>query len=136
MLAACVTVGVGVVAGCDDDAVVEIGVIEQPPDPARIEVPATATRGEPFGVGLVTYGDGCVSFENTEINVTEDDAEITPYDRRTVGTSCTQILLQLPHDATLMFETTGPKLIRIRGRQRQGELVDEVVEKTFSLMVQ
>lgn len=82
----CITLLGSTLAACSDDTVVEIGVIERSPDPApRIQVPDSAKSGESVLVRLVTYGDGCVSFEDTITNIADDSAEITPLDRRQVG---------------------------------------------------
>ncbi len=124
---------------CGEDAIIEVGQIEAGPSaPMRIQVPESANVGESVPVGLVTYGDGCISFEETDVSITDDGAEITPYDRRRDGGRCPLILLEFNHDTTVSFGTPGAKLIRINGRRTgsvAGERFDEVVQFDFTIDV-
>lgn len=123
---------------CDDDTVVEIGEIEGDGAPLRISVPGSARIGEPALIGLITYGDGCSSFERTEIVAFPDEVEVTPYDRRKLGSGCPQILLQFNHDTTIIFDSAGNKVIKIHGRRTgstAGQPFDEVVQKSFTVAV-
>ena len=131
LLAVCAAVA------CDDGVIVEIGVIEQD-GPAQIQVPTTARVGEPALIQVTTYGGGCVSVETTEVVVTDDGAEITPYDRRREG-NCTAIRLEFDHNAAIRFDTPGLKVIRVNGRKMYfggGEFQDELVQRTFSMNVE
>lgn len=123
-----------VLAACIDDSVVEIGAIEHYGHPALIQAPDTVQSGQSLLVQLMTYGDGCVAFEETDIRATEDGVEITPHDRRRSG-ACTQILKQIPHDAHVRFDTLGSKVIRVNGRRVDTNL-DELVQKSLSITVE
>ena len=122
-------------AACTD-TVVEVGVIEHD-GPVNANVPSNANIGQSLLVGLATYGDGCVSFERTDVELSPDAARITPYDVRREG-NCPQIQLEISHDVDLVFETAGPKTISITGRKKYfggGQLIDEIVERSFPTMV-
>ncbi len=124
---------------CADGTTVELGQIEADGAPLRIGIPASATIGQSVLVGLVTYGDGCVSFEETQVTITEHGADITPYDRRTLEAECPLILRAFDHDATVRFETAGSKVIRLTGRAtgtRGGDRFDEVRQLAFPLTVE
>ena len=113
LIAACVA--------CDTNEVVEVGVIElgrQPTQPVRIENPTTARVGHSFDVRIVTYGNGCVSAEDTVIEALSDEAfDITPLDRRRTSGNCTSKLCTFPHEATIVFDTPGTKTLRFTGRR-------------------
>jgi hypothetical protein len=117
-------------AACDD-SVVEVGVIEFHNDPVVIQVPGAVKRGESALVRITTYGGGCVSMEDTEISATGDGVVITPYDRRKSGT-CTHVLLRFGHEASVSFDTLGPKTVLVNGR-RMPE--DELIQLPFTMTV-
>lgn len=134
-----ICLGVCTIAACDD-SVVEVGVLQFHNDPVRILVPDTARPREAVLVQIVTYGDGCVSVEDTEVEPSEEGAEITPYDRRRVGEgACPQIQLHLSHDVQITFDTAGPKTIRVHGRREYasaGETVHEPLQQSFPIMIE
>jgi hypothetical protein len=122
-------------AACDD-SVVEIGVIE---DHAidigpEIEVPTSIRRGEMALLRVTTYGGGCVSIEDTELDITANGAEITPYDRRTPP-KCLLILNHFKHDAHVSFSTLGAKTILVNGRSVAADKSEQVVQRTFTMTV-
>jgi hypothetical protein len=132
---------VGAVSACARDGIVEqIGQIQGDGAPLGIQVPDSARLGESVLITLVTYGNGCMSRGDTEISIREDDVEITPYDRRNVGTgTCPTILLEFEHDLTVVFDTAGSKRIRINGRHtgtRDGAPFDEIVQISIPMMVE
>lgn len=97
-------------------------------DDPRISVPATAERGVPFPVSVVTYGGGCYRAADTEARVIGPSVvEVAPYDFERPGAVCTLILMSSTHTASVRFDAAGPAVVRIRGRQRpgNGELVVE-----------
>lgn len=127
------------ICACSEDTITQIGQIEGDGAPQRIQVPDSAMIGKPVLVQLVTYGDGCVSQGDTDIVLTADVAEITPYDRRVVGDGCPLVLREFEHQTTVTFDTSGDKIIRVNGRRtgsRAGERFDEVVHVEFQLNVQ
>jgi hypothetical protein len=94
----------------------------------RVELPATAERGVPFTVGVVTYGDGCYRAGDTEVRALGPAVvEVAPYDYERPGAVCTRVLMSSTHTARLRFDVAGPARVRVRGRQAPGraELVVE-----------
>jgi hypothetical protein len=128
-----VTIGL-VLSACTDDSVVEVGQLEVPGGGQRVAVPTSATTGEPFQVDIATWDDGCISFERTDVETSNESVEITPYDRRTLDGGCTDILLELDHGQTIVFDTAGAKTVRVVGR-RVSPAGDEPMELTFTLTV-
>ncbi|CAA9321976.1 MAG: hypothetical protein AVDCRST_MAG40-1506 [uncultured Gemmatimonadaceae bacterium] len=113
----------------EDEEVRVLGVIAgYNTDDPRITVPATAERGVPFPVSVVTYGGGCYRPDDTEVRVVGPAVvEVAPYDFERPGAVCTLILKASTHTASVRFDAAGPAVVRIRGRQRpgDGELVVE-----------
>src|SRR5687768_14439338 len=129
-----ISVMLAVTSAACDDSIVVVGVIETGPDPALIVVPDSAKRGEPARAFIRTYGSMCMSVEATEVSITEDGAEITPYDRRTPG-KCVAALVQFSHEAEVSFETLGLKTIRVTGRRSADAGTYELVQKSFAMTV-
>ena len=77
----------------------------------------------------------CMSVEETEVSITEDGAEITPYDRRTPG-KCVAALVQFSHEAHVSFETLGEKTIRVNGRRSAGAGTYELLQVVFAMTVE
>jgi hypothetical protein len=129
------TLALVVLATACDDSVVEIGVIEDNEAHARvdIEVPSSVRRDELALVRVTTYGNSCVSIEDTEVDITATGAEITPYNRTTPPT-CTADLRLFKHEAQVSFNTLGTKTILVTGRSLDYRS-DEVVQKTFTMTV-
>jgi hypothetical protein len=106
----------------EEDSVVEVGIVELHSDPLLLDVPAVARVGEALEVVVTTYGDGCVSEETTQVEMSGDDlVTITPFDRRIIPSDktgrCPAILRKFPHRAELMFTTPGTKTVLVRGRK-------------------
>lgn len=112
---------VSLLAACAADGdVVDVGVLAFGDEAPRITVPdAPVGTGKPFVVSVDTLGGGCIRFERTDIVTTDTGADLMPYDREHVPRSrvCTAELAFLHHDASFVFETTGPKEIHIHGRR-------------------
>ena len=71
--------------------------------------------------------------------MSEDGVEITPYDRWQRGEDCPAIDRLVTHDANIRFETAGPKVIQVNGRRIAfigGKMVEEIVQKSFSMTVE
>jgi hypothetical protein len=111
MLAAC---------GESPSFVVEPGVLECCGVDVTMSLPASAA-GEPFVVRVATLGDGCYRFERTDVEVTPDAANISPFDRRVLGMPCPLILASIPHEVSFAFDTSGMKMFYIHGRR---EVID------------
>jgi hypothetical protein len=120
-------------AACDD-SVVEVGVIESAADPALIDVPSSVRRGEVALVHVRTLGTMCMSVEDTEVIISGEGAEITPYDRRQPG-KCVYALVPLGHEAAVSFDSIGTKVILVNGRRAGNGDGYELVQKSFDIMV-
>jgi hypothetical protein len=121
-----------------DDSVVELGRIEFYHDPPVIEAPASAAVGEQFLLRVMSYGGGCISLERTDVELTNEGADFLPFDRRHIpgeNEACTLDLRLYPHEATLAFDSTGSKTIRIHGR-RVNFQVDEAIQIPLTVVVQ
>ena len=125
---------------CDhrDDSVVELGRIEYYNGPLILDAPDSVAVGQSFVVTVETYGGGCISYEDTEVEFTGEGAEFWPFDRRSIpgkNEACGEDLTFIPHEATLVFDTAGSKKIRIHGR-RVSLNEDDVVQIPFTVVVQ
>jgi hypothetical protein len=126
-------------ACASETSVVEVGIVELDTR-FKFDVPDAARVGEPFEVGVTTYGDSCVSEEATQVAMTKDDsATITPYDRRIIPNDdtgyCQLVLLLFPHRAHVVFTTPGTKTLRLQGRKmtHRGEISNVEYERTIEI---
>jgi hypothetical protein len=120
--------------GCTADGE-DLGVVELYDDEARITVPALATAGAPFTVGLATYGGGCASRARTEVVVDGFKVDILPYDLRAQDDTCPDVLMFLDHSVGLTFATEGVVSVRIHGLRDDGDVVEEATW-SFELQVE
>lgn len=108
-----------------------LGVIDHHGDPVQVEVPAEVARGTDFQVAVVTYGGGCVSQGDTDVQIDGLSAVVAPFDIDVSGPGvfCTMELRQFRHTATLRFDRPGTATIIFRGRRvPEGDVVS--VERT------
>ena len=120
------------------DSIVEFGRLEFHDYKPMIDAPDTATVGIAFNIMIKTYGGGCISFESTEVTMSEDGADIYVYDRRRIpaeNEACTLELVFIPHDESLVFTTTGSKAIHIYGR-RYVPPIDEPLDLVHDVLVE
>jgi hypothetical protein len=130
-------------AACaDEDSIVELGVLAYNPyDPPRVEVPLSVAEGVALHVDVTTFGDGCVTYERTDLDIDGDVIDIFPYDRRELpppNGGCTLIGLDFDHGGAIIFKTAGAKLIRVHGRRVDGRIGrpdHEVLELTYEVSV-
>lgn len=121
--------------GCADESVIEVGQLEIEGAGRHVVVPMDAMVNELLLIEIMTWGDGCYSFERTDVELIGDSIDVTPYDRRRLGDGvCPNILRHLDHSVTVKFETPGAKTVRVTGR-RVFPSVDEPLELTFPVMV-
>lgn len=115
-------------AGCtDEDHVIELAVLERGGQGTFIDVPTTASIGETVHVRFMTEAGGCVRGDRTDVMLTEAGAEISPYDRRSTGEGECPLDLQIVvREAELVFDTPGPKTVRVLGRRVDGD-IDEPI---------
>jgi hypothetical protein len=121
-----------------EDSVVELGVIEYHAEPTLVEAPSNGIVGQPVTVRVVTYGGGCEALERTDVEVSRDGADVTPFVRRAIPgehEACTDILLSFQHEASVVFDTTGTKTIRVHGR-RVNQGADEEIEISRVVIVE
>jgi hypothetical protein len=124
-------------SGCGPDEIVELGCIEYV-DPVHIEAPASALVGEPFLVAVGTYNCGCISFERTDAELTQDGADVYPYDREDLscGPGGNLILKSFAHKVTLTFDTPGTKNIFVHGRRVEPGADDREITVTVATTVE
>ena len=97
----------------------ELGVIIYYGDTSRIVAPDTVLRGTSFSVSFMTFGGGCLhSPARTELAISGNRLQVTPYDHDSGGSVCTADLRLLPHEVQVRIDTPGGALMRIVGQQR------------------
>jgi hypothetical protein len=105
----------------------QVGTISFFGEPVVIEVPDTVAQGQPFSVGVRTYGNGCVSVGRTEVMVTGLQAVVTPYDTHGGGEICPDILRRFDHETTITLDQAGTGAVRFRGlREPEDTITTEV----------
>jgi len=88
------------------------------PDDLAIQIPEAARVGESFTVTVRTFGgNGCWERHRTDVSVSGLTATITPIDAhvRRRGTSCTDAVIDIIHEATLRFDEAGTAEVEIQG---------------------
>src|SRR5688572_15202206 len=88
----------------------------------NVEVPEKAAVGERIRVYVETYGNACVSFGSTEVI----GATVRPFDQRSDGV-CNDILVSIPHETFVTFDSPGAHTIRVIGRHVDSD-VDTIIE--------
>lgn len=91
------------------------GIID-PSSPQAVTVPATAQRGQPFTVTVITHGGGCLSQGPTRVRILGTTAEVRPYDVHSGGNVCPADVQLYEHTATLRFDEAGTATVRVHGR--------------------
>lgn len=126
-------------AGCsplllEDEEERVVATISHYGDPARVEIPDAVTRGVAFDVAVTSYGGGCVSQGDTEVEVQGSSAVVTPYDieLRPRNGACTDDLRLYRHVAQVRFDTPGQAVVTVRGfRKPEGNVI--TVHKTVAV---
>jgi hypothetical protein len=111
------------------DTDTDLGAILSFTDPGQLVIPVAANVGQPFVVNARTFGDACVSFGRTEMEIDERNVEIRPYDRRELDEVCADILRIIEHPITLVFNTPGTVTVRIVGRRVPQNQLDTIVRQ-------
>lgn len=107
-------IGLGLAASCtDDNSVVGLGVLTSRGDP-HVTLPDVVGVGEVFTLEVQTYGNSCFTAESTDVEMTNEAATVTVYDRDP-RSRCTADIAAVEHHATLRFDTAGMKSITIHG---------------------
>jgi hypothetical protein len=112
-----------------------IGTLEDHNLKLQLQIPGTVQRGQDFTVAVTTYGGGCISKGDTEVDRNEPTPVITPYDIdiSRPDTYCTLILKYIKHEAVLRFDTPGVSAVTIRGQRKPSR---EIFSVTRTLIVQ
>ncbi|HEX8431192.1 MAG TPA: hypothetical protein VF625_07885 [Longimicrobium sp.] len=110
---------VGCTSATGPDEKREVGVILGLANEApAIEVPSPVRVGQDFTVTIRTgWRNGCARADGTEVEVRGATATITPYERITESTNCTQASQEFIHRATLRFDQPALVELTIRGRR-------------------
>jgi hypothetical protein len=119
-----------------DDFVVKPGIIQFYEEPMLIEAPTSVPVGSSFTVRVATFGGGCESLEDTTVELVEDGAIVTPFDRTHIpgeNEACTDPLLTFFHEASLSFSSPGSKIVRIHGRRVAGD-IDQELEIPYTIV--
>jgi hypothetical protein len=91
------------------------GIISFYQDSIVIDVPTTATVGQPFDVLVWTRGDGCFSKGETDVTTTGTQTVVEPFDNVLRGVVCNSILLLFEHTASVTLTEPGEHTIVVRG---------------------
>ncbi|HTL34808.1 MAG TPA: hypothetical protein VL326_16885 [Kofleriaceae bacterium] len=97
-------------------------------------------------MSVTTVGGGCYFEDHVEVVYEGGDAVVLPYDRRHIpgeNEGCIQILVYPQHVASLRFDSTGTKTIRVRGirtaelppRDSDAPGEGEVIDVPFTITV-
>lgn len=108
------------------------GVIEFYGEAAEIFVPDTVSAGVGFEVVFYTFGGGCVSRGDTDVQVTENIAVLTPTDVHSDADVCTAELRYLDHTTTVRLDVPGAGAVIVTGRTEPG---DAAIQRVFSVVV-
>jgi len=127
------------------DRVSNVGILEHFESPPRIEVPTTATVGEPIEVAIETYGElHCILLGETMVRRVDDlRFEITPLDVFLIpgpGSACTTRLVVRRHVARIAFDRPGVGRIVVRGRRFAGGFPSQSgvlfeIERTLTITI-
>lgn len=113
--------GVGVTA-CADLVIppferLDIGAIqESPTDTPAITLPDTVALGQRFVIRVTTFGDGCVRFGETELDIILGRPRVIPLDYVTSGVDCDLLLQTFEHEVEWAFGQRGVGHVTVQGR--------------------
>ena len=105
-------------------------------DPLTVSVPTRARAGEPFVVGVTTYGGGCISEDTTTVRLEGQRADVVPYQRvyaPPLNGACTLQLRVTRREVHVAFPSPGVATVRVTGRASPG---DSVVQVERAVIVQ
>lgn len=108
------------------------GIISFYQDSIVIDVPATATVGQPFDVLVWTRGDGCFSEGETTVTTTGTQTVVEPFDSVLRDLVCNSILLLFEHTASVTLTEPGENTVVVRGWSLPQ---DTVYEEEFTVFV-
>lgn len=83
---------------------------------STLQMPASVQRGVAFTATVTTTGSSsCTRADGAEVTVSGLLAEVTPYDRKAIGSLCTTDVAQFPRPVTLRFDQAGDAVVRVQG---------------------
>ena len=93
--------------------------------------------GRNVTVAVTTYGSGCHTLGETEVEISGLEAKITPFDyTAAAGTGCDRMLRSFVHSVTLSFASEGTARIQVRGIDNRGSAGDTlVIERAVELRI-
>lgn len=94
----------------------QVAVISHYGDGPEVTAPDTVPRATPFVVSVRTYGNGCVSQGDVEVESVPGGAAIRPYDIHSGDVICTDILHVFQHEATIVLTEAGRNRLVVHGR--------------------
>lgn len=109
------------------------GIISFYRDSVVIDVPTTATVGQPFDVLVWTRGNGCFSKGATTVTTTGGRTLVEPFDSVRRDIVCNSILLLFEHVASVTLTEPGETTVVVRGWILPE---DRVYERAFTVVVQ
>jgi hypothetical protein len=120
----------------DDDGRV-LGTIEHYGDPVHVTIPADVEKSQAFTIEVITYGGGCISQGNTEVQVDGLEAVVAPYDHDVSyqlpeDTVCTAELRLFTHRASIRFDRIGTASVSVYGMKKPGR---EIVTRRYTVEV-
>lgn len=101
-----------------------------------ISLPDTAVVGVPFTASVRSYGGGCVSKDETRIELSGQSASIRPFVREpaeNAHVACPDILYFFAHDLELVFNQPGQATVRVFGI-REPERTSYTVTRTLPVV--
>ncbi|HSM72920.1 MAG TPA: hypothetical protein VK851_15380 [Anaerolineales bacterium] len=110
------------------ERVVGLIPIDRFPDLVVIDVPLEVQVNKPFTVSVTTYGSSsCTTVDGADVKITDNVAEITPYDRQPIGNDveCTADLALHPRDIIVTLSVPGRATIRVIGQNFDGERITQ-----------
>lgn len=106
--------------------------------PRTLEVPDTVDAGAAFVAVTTTIGpSGCWRADGQQVSVEGDTVVLKPYDAHSGAEVCTEALVFLAHESTLVLYEPGEWTVRVEGRRvRMGDEVrDEPVTAEKQVIV-
>lgn len=114
---------------------VRVGVVMEVDGVPSVTLPTTVRAGESFEVTVVTVGGPCIRAGETEVEIDDAVALVTPYDRYAIprpGVGCLLVDEELWHTAMVVFDEAGPARVVVVSRAEDS---DDLRELEFPVTV-
>lgn len=96
------------------------GILKFYDDAVLIDVPQSATVGNPVMIAVKTYGGGCITRGETRLTQSGLSVEVAPFDKVIdpgPQGACTDDLRIFEHGVVVVFDTPGSANVVIQGRE-------------------